>query len=200
MRKLKKIDKIIIVATVLLGAFILLLTYAGKRAERHYYFEEGFSGWVKVKHSYPLAMPLEKKDDILQIFVSDSGYVETSTFLKMGWGKDRFFRKNGNEWEEIPQYIRDEAGTRMNIHALSSYQKSFAHLLNSLKPGTDTTFYEGTKVKVSSPGRVSYTPGRKTLFYFYLSEKPEEIAFEPPKWEDEERLANTEDRMLTYPE
>lgn len=196
MRNLKFIDKIIIVGVVCMAIFIVLIFFAGKRANRDFYIPEHFQGWVKIKHGTGNSSPLEKKDGAYQIYIPDSGYLETSTLLSTGWGRDRFFFiDTDGSTELIPNYINDNGEEKMLIHGKSSFPISHEHLLSKLPDQADTTLWDETKI-TKSGGRVIYTPGKRLLEYFYICSKPQPLTFYPPLNEDPEMLKSTEDREV----
>ncbi len=195
MRKLKFVDRIILIGVVCMAVFILILFLSGKRNNRDIYLPVNFEGWVKIKHALPGAPQLDNKDGIYQIYVSDSGYVETSTYLESGWGRDRFFSLSPEGAKQIPNYL-DEAGEKkVFVHAKSAFQVSHEHILADLPEGIDTLLWDGTRIK-KSEGRVSYTTGKKTLEYFYISAQAQPLAFNPPPNPDTEMLKSTEDHEI----
>lgn len=198
MRKLKLIDKIILIGVAIMAGFILLLFFSGKRKNRDFYLPPDFEGWVKIKHSVPGAPPLPEEDGIYQLHVPDSAYIETSTPLKGGWGRDRFFTQSSTGPEPIPAYLTIDDETHFYIHEQSSYPISYESLLPELPDGVDTTFWDGTEVEKQGR-RVIYTPGKNVLEYFYVSRKAQPLGFRPPKNPDQERLISTEDRELPSP-
>lgn len=196
MHKLKFIDKIIIVGVGCMAIFILLLFFSGKRINRDFYIPENLQGWVKIKHGIGENNPLEVKDGSYQIYIPDSGYLETSTYLSSGWGRDRFFRiKLDGSTELIPNYIDEDGKKKLFIHSKSSFPISHVTLLAQLPSEVDTTLWDETKIRKSG-GRVIYTPGKKLLEYFFISLKPEPLTFYPPPNPDTEMLKSTEDREL----
>jgi len=189
------INKIILIGVATMAGFILLLFFSGKRPNRDFYLPEQFEGWVKIKHGLPGAAELEASDGVLQIYIPDTGYLETATFMKQGWGRDRYFRLTPEGPIPIPNYEKREGETRMYIFGQGHYAINYAPLLHQLPEGADTTFWDGTRLK-KEEGRVSYTPGKKVLEYFYVSKQPRPIDFRPPPNPDAEMLKSMEDYEL----
>ena len=196
MRKLKFIDKVIIVGVGCMALFIIVLFFSGKRVNRDFYLPANLKGWVKIKHGVGEKNPLEIKDGNYQIFIPDSGYLETSTFLSTGWGRDRFYKLHSDgSTELIPNYIDDDGEKKLFILSKSSFPISHEKLLSQLANEADTTLWDNTKIRKSG-GRAIYTPGKKLLEYFYVSPEPQPLTFYPPPNPDKEMLKSTEDREV----
>jgi hypothetical protein len=196
-RKLKRIERIIIIsfcfsAVVLVGFWIM-----DKEPDRDFFIPKNYHGWLEVRYSVADAKPLELKDGVQQIVFNDSGYAETSDILIVGWRKDRYYWLNEDgSTEQIPPSVElgDSMGIYLHHHAY--YAQSHEDLLASLPIGIDTTLADETRIIKNSENNVEYTRGKKTLEYFYLSEAPRSILFNPPKNPKSEALESTEDRAI----
>ncbi|MEZ4829384.1 MAG: hypothetical protein R3C61_24330 [Bacteroidia bacterium] len=197
-RKLSRIERIILISFSF-SAFILIAFWImDKEPNRDFYIPEGYSGWVKIEYSVPQAQPFPMKEGKVQIVISDSGYAATSDDLVVGWRRDQYFRlRPDGVSEKIPASVTlDNGEPGIFLHAHSYFSRSFEHLLVSLPVGTDTTLADGTHIIKESENKVDYAKGKKTLEYFYISEKPESIIFNPPPRGDKDALESTEDRSI----
>jgi hypothetical protein len=179
-RKLSRIEIIILLSFVntaaLLGGYILWK----KQPNRDFYLPEGYAGWVRIRYSTPGAPPLEVKEGVLQLHVPESGLLETSTVLRMGWRRDRYFWQKAAGPEPIPPYVEAAGGEpRIWLHSHQYFARSYDSLAYALSPGKDTTLPDGTRLQRRSSRMVSYTPGDRSLEYFYISANPEPLSFVP---------------------
>ncbi|TAE55053.1 MAG: hypothetical protein EAZ89_06075 [Bacteroidetes bacterium] len=197
--KLKLLDKIIIVsfATTLLT----LLGYIAfqKKANRDFYLPAQYSGWVKIRYLVPGAPALESIDGVQQIVIPDSGVLDTSSPLEIGWRRDRFFRMESNTPRPIATYEQSGSETRILLHMHSYYARNYESLLQNLPVGADTTLPDNTRLRKPSERRVSYTAGKKSIEYFYISAAYEAISFTPPPFNDPEALQDMGDKQIPAP-
>lgn len=176
----KPVDKVILISITVMASLMLGWWLFQKRANRNYYLPESFQGWVTIKFSVTNAPDLPKNGSNLEIFVPDSGYLETATPLRTGWGKDRFFVKKNGKYEQIPSYQEENGEIRIFIHQRIFLPLSFENMLGKLSVGTDTTFFDGTRIKVKSQDEIDYQAGKPRLEYFYFSGEPQPLSYEPP--------------------
>lgn len=196
MKKLTRIDKIIIVSAVFLSIFILGFWLSLKRPNRNYYLPPAYEGWVSIKYNYPDATMSHKGEKGLELYIPDSGYLTTSSPLEKGWGKDRFYwRKQGSDIP-IPNYIEKEGQVLMYIHARDIRRFSHESILKDLPIGTDTILWDGTHIKRKSNNEVSYQPGEPTLEYFYIFKEPQPIDIQLPPNPRREALESLKDYEL----
>jgi len=196
MKKLKKVDKIIILGGVFLAVFILGFWLSLKRTDRNYYIPENYEGWVSIKYNYPGAAESKLGDQGWEIHIPDSGYLITSTPLEKGWGKDRFFWEDHGKITPIPNYIEQDGEVLMYVHARDIRRFSHESILRSLAPGTDTTLWDGTKIERKQNNKISYQPGRATLEYFYVFREPQPLNIELPPNPNREALESMQDYEL----
>ncbi|MEL6134203.1 MAG: hypothetical protein AAFR59_12640 [Bacteroidota bacterium] len=194
-RKLKKVEIII-----LIGFINCALAYVGmwlwfKAPDRDFFLPQDYTGWVKIKYSVPSAAPLPEIDGVQQVIIPDSGYLETSTSLNVGWRKDRFFWQDGSD-EEIETFFVDGEEPYRYVSDHQSYSVFHEDIIKSLKPGTDTTLADETEIDLDLTKRLNYQPGKKSLEYFYLSSQPQKLSFIPPPLVDPEALKSVEDRLV----
>ena len=195
-RKLKLLDKLIIVSGTTFALFMIVFWLFLKRSNKDYYLPAGFEGWVTVKYGVPGAAPLAAKEGVLQVVISDSGYVETATPLDEGWGRDRYFWVGAGDTVQIPSSVKKEGDYYLHLHGHSYQFYSHEALLTLLPEGADTLLWDGTRIAMKKEGEVSYQPGDKTLEYFYLSAQPQPIQFVPPQNPSQEYLRSLEDYRL----
>ncbi len=179
-RKLKLIDKIIIIGTLTGFIFIIGFVWSIKRTNRDYYLPAHFEGWVTVVHDVPSAPPLKVKEGALQVEVPENGIVYTSTSLEQGWGRNQFFRKSDTGWTQLPNKaeVNGEVATYMHRHEF--YHFAHYELLDTLAVGVDTIMFDGARlIKYAEDDRV-YNPGRKTIETFYFTQNPKVVTFNPP--------------------
>ncbi len=196
MKKLKKVDKIIILGGVFLAIFILGFWASLKRTDRNYYIPENFEGWVSIKYNYPGAEESKIGDKGWEIHIPDSGYLITSTPLEKGWGTDRFFWKGPGKTTPIPNYLEQDGKVLMYIHARDIRRFSHQSMLRNLAPGTDTTLWDGTKIERKQNNEISYQPGKVTLEYFYVFRKPQPLNVKLPLNPNREALESMKDYEL----
>lgn len=179
-RNLKLIDKILIIATLTGAIFVIGFVWSIKRTNRDYLLPADFEGWVTVIHQVPDAPPLKVKEGVLQVEVPTDGIVRTSTPLEQGWGRNQFFRKNADGWEQIPGKPEIDGEPALVMHRHEFYHYAHYTFLDSLPVGTDTTMWDGARlIKYAEDDRV-YNPGKKTIETFYISREPKPVTFNPP--------------------
>lgn len=179
-RKLKSIDKIIIVATLTGAIFIIGFVWSIKRTNRDYMLPADFEGWVTVVHQVPNAPPLDVKDGALQVEVPESGIVHTSSSLEQGWSRNQFFQKTSTGWDQIPSKPEIDGKPALFMHRHEFYHYAHYSLLDTVAVGTDTIMWDGARlIKYAEDDRV-YNPGQKTIETFYISREPKPVTFNPP--------------------
>lgn len=195
-RKLKLVDKIILIAAPIMAALLILFWLSRKRTNRDYILPAEHTGWVQVKYNVPGAPALPYEEGSYRLTFDSAAYLVTSTELEAGWGRDRYFRQTAQGLEEIPLYLDEDGEKKVFIHRHEYKYFSFEYLLGELPVGVDTTMWEGTQIEKKDSNQVSYTPGELTLESFYVSGIPRNLLFNPPKLENDSALLSTEDRML----
>lgn len=173
--ELKLIDKILIIGFLGIAMFLLLFTFGLKRTDKNFYLPEGYVGWVNIKSRFPGAAELPIKNGAYQIHVPDSGYIVTSSILKDGWGRDKFYWMTADGPKEIPHIVEmkdSPDGYGKYIHAHEYHHYSHAHILEGLAVGTDTMMWDNTRLIRKSEERVDYREGSKSIEFFYVSDKP----------------------------
>lgn len=195
-RPLKRIEKVILASTLFSAVILVCFWLMDKEPNRDFYIPKSYAGWVTIEYSVPDAPPIEQKDGVMQLVISDSGYLATSTDLKVGWRRDRYFWLENGEEQKIPASVEVEGEPRIYIHAHQYFSKSYEALLASLPVGTDTTLPDQTHIIKESYNNVTYEKGKKTLEYFYLSRQPESIIYNPPKNPNNQGLESTQDRAV----
>lgn len=195
-RKLKRIEKIILIGFINSLLVFLAIWIWYKAPDRQFYVPKGYQGWVKIEYRVPGAPPLPEQDGKQILTINDSGYLATSTPLEIGWRRDDFFWKN--DQEEIPRFVEtgDPEPSRY-IHALQPLSMFYENVLKVLAPGSDTTLPDKTKIKKNLRGQVDYQPGKKRLEYFYMSETPQPFSFTPPPLEDPAALQSLDSRLIS---
>ena len=195
-RKLTKTEKIILIATINMTVILLGFWILDKQPNRDFFLPEGFSGWVEIQYNYPDQKDFPFEEGIQQIHISEDGTAQTSATLKVGWRRDRFFWKTKDGVKEIPSSVEKDGDYFMYIHQHKYYARKHDDLLSKLPVGTDTTLWDGTEIVKEAGNSVQYTPGQKTLEYFFVSKEPESITFNPPAIPDSKALESTEDREI----
>ncbi|MEL6695283.1 MAG: hypothetical protein AAFV78_04665 [Bacteroidota bacterium] len=194
-RKLKKVEIIILIGFINCAIAYLGMWLWFKAPDRDFFLPEDYTGWIKIKYSVPHAPALPEIDGVQQIIIPDSGYLETSTALNVGWRKDRFFWREGDKAEIEPFFTEGEESYRY-VSDHQSYSVFHENIIKSLTPGTDTLLADETEIELDLTNRLNYQPGKKSLEYFYLSAEPRKLAFIPPPLVDSEALKSVEDRMV----
>ncbi|MDX2250067.1 MAG: hypothetical protein SF052_25005 [Bacteroidia bacterium] len=197
-RKLTRIERIILISFLFSSVVMIGFWIMDKEPDRDFYLPEGFHGWAKVEYSVPGGSPIPLKEGRMQIVLSDSGYAATSTPLVVGWRRDRYFWvKSDGSTEQIPASVKLSNGeTGIFLHGHAYFSRSYESLLSTLPVGTDTLLPDGTHLIKESADKVSYAKGKKTLEYFYISEKAESLLFNPPPKPVKDALESTEDRAI----
>ena len=80
-RKLKLVEKIILLSTVFMAIFLIGFWLSLKRTNRKYIIPEGYKGWVTIRYNFPGSSPLPEVDGFYELHIPDSGYLFTSTPL-----------------------------------------------------------------------------------------------------------------------
>lgn len=197
-KKRKLIDKILIIATPVLALCLFIYWWVLKRPDRDFYFQENFSGWVKIVYQVEHAPPLKMKGNTYQITVPDSGIIYTSSHFPDGWGRDNFYQLDKKDTILIPKVVDTDEGSKLRIVGQQFYYTSHQDILFDLPVGTDTILHDGTRIKKVSENKVNYQPGNVGFEYFFLSETPKSINFDPdnrPK--DPKELENTKDTYIS---
>lgn len=199
-RKLKTVEKVILIGFVSLAVMMTGLWLLDKQANRAYYFPEGFEGWVKIQYSIENAPALEEKDGVLQFVIGEDGTMQTSDELVVGWRRDEYFYQMASgEVVQIPASVEKDGEYYIHIHQKGYFAKDWTNLLLDLPFGTDTILGDETRLIKLVPEEVEYVTGKKTLEYFYVSRDPQSIMFTPPKNPNMEGLESTEDRQISRP-
>jgi hypothetical protein len=196
MRKLTKIEKITLVAFLNLLIILLVLWLMEKKPNRDYYLPKGYEGWVMIHYNIPDKPPIETKEGVLQFHVPETGILETSSELAIGWRRDRFFWTSEAGIEEIPSSVKIEDEYHLYIHRHKYYARSHVDIIEGLAVGTDTVLWDKTHITKVHANEVDYMPGKKTLEYLYVSAKPESIMFNPPPNPRSQAIESTESREL----
>ena len=160
-RPLKRIEKIILASTLLSAVILVCFWLMDKEPNRDFYVPKSYAGWVTIEYSVPGAPPIALKEGVMQFPISDSGYLATSTDLKVGWRRDRYFWVENGKEQKIPASVEVEGEPRIYIHSHQYFSKSHEHLLAHLPVGTDTTLPDQTHIIKKSANAVSYEKGKK---------------------------------------
>ncbi|MBX7242997.1 MAG: hypothetical protein K1X92_14740 [Bacteroidia bacterium] len=172
-----------------------------KRKNKDFYIPEGFTGWVTIRYDIPGIPPLPEKEGALQLVIPKNGILNTSTAFEDGWSRDRFFRYDSlNKSIEIPRHLSQNNQTLKWIHWYESHIRSHQQLIPGLKNGTDTLFYDGTRIIKKDSLNVQYIEGRKTIETFYISSQPENLQYNPPANPDSGILVPRLKKLLTEKE
>ncbi|MDX2284249.1 MAG: hypothetical protein NW241_08805 [Bacteroidia bacterium] len=192
-RKLTRIEKIILIGFISSAVLFVGYWLYSKKPNRDFYLPRTYAGWVKIRYNVPGAPPLPEREGVQQLVIPDSGFLETSTRLEVGWRRDRFFWQDGTP---IPPYEDIGGQPHLRIYQHLFLARTHERELASLPVGTDTTLPDGTRIHKRTAQNVDYTPGRKTLEYFYLDTLLRPYTFLPPPLADPEALMSTDDREV----
>ena len=175
-------NKALIVGTLFTAIFLLGFWWSTKRQDRAFFVPDNYAGWITVVHSYPEAPPLPEKDGVLQVHITDSsGILYTSTPLEQGWSRNDFYWVADTGLRPIPKYLETEDEYLIYLHRNEFYHFNHYPLLDSLPVGADTMLWDGSRIiKYAEKDRV-YSPGFKTVEFWYISEEPKPVTFNPPK-------------------
>lgn len=179
-RKWSLVEKIILIGVVAFGLFIIGFQIKMKGTDKEIYLVKGFSGWVNIRYNVPGAPALPKKEGKWQVEIPASGTLITSTPYEDKWRRDDFYFKDSTgALVAIPKSEKSGNEYKKRIHWHESAYHSFEFLAKKLKPGTDTTFYDGSRL-YTEKDTFYYKEGVKSIEYFYVSEQPENMLFNPP--------------------
>jgi hypothetical protein len=195
-RKLKRIEKIILISFGFSVVVMFALWLLDKAPNRDFYFPQGFEGWAVIRYEVPGAGEFELQDGREQIVFSDSGIAETSAAMNVGWRRDVFFWLDQGEAVEIPSSVEKNGEYYIHQHGHEFYSQSHLHLLPRLKAGQDTLLWDGTRIERKENQEVNYKKGRKTREYFYISAEPQSLFFTAPPLTDEDALLDSDDRSI----
>jgi hypothetical protein len=195
-RPLTRVELIILISTV--NCVILLLGYlaCNKRPNRDIYIPRSYEGWVSIRYGVPGAPAIDQADGVEQVAIPDSGALETSDPLHTGWRRTRYFWTGDGDTTLIPAMVEQDRQPYLYIHDLRQLSRTWEYVAISLQPGQDTTFWDKTRIEKSRYGRITYTPGRKSLEYFYVTAAPRPVSFIPPALVAPEALQSVEDRAI----
>jgi len=198
-RKLSKIERIIVVAFISSALTFIGFWWNNKKINRDFFIPETYEGWVTIHYEVPGAPPLEEFSGVQRVVIPDSGVLETSTKLEVGWRKDQFFWGDPTHSREIPPMVElgDEPGLHIHQHQYFSY--SYMDLAPLVQPGNDTTLADKTKIERSSRGYVTYVPGRKRVEQFFIAPQAKKLSFTPPPNEGSKALESVESREVDIP-
>lgn len=194
--KLSRLEKIVIIAFANSLVIFLGFLFMDKAQNRDFLVPEGYEGWVCIRYAVPDAAPLPELGGVQQLRIPAGGYLETSSRLAVGWRRDRYFWYDSTGTTRIPGSVDLGAERGLHLFQHQYFAQSYEALLPSLPVGTDTLLPEGTHIKIESAGRVDYTPGPKTLEYFYVSRAPRSLMYIPPPPADHQGLQSTFDREI----
>lgn len=171
-RKRRLLKRVLLVsgasALLFFAGYVILM----KRSARHYFLPEDFEGWVTIRFEREGSPPLEEKDGVLQVYIPESGILETSSELETGWARDAFFRKKGDAWEELPLNVDGEDQNRRYVHSREDAEPNHLLLIRDLPESADTILWDGTRISKSG-NIVDVRTGRKLLEHFWVSKAPE---------------------------
>lgn len=176
--KLKILDKVLLLTGVFLIIGLVVYVVVTKRPDRHYLVAKGYHGWVTIKYEKSGASPLPLENGALMIYISDSGYSETSDRFLKGWGKDEFFTWKGDKIEKIEEIKIEGEKRKGKIHRRLSEYQNWDHVIIQMAPYSDTTLFDGTEISREDT-TVQVSGSRKVLQHFYLSEDFEEEYYKP---------------------
>ena len=157
---------------------------------------DDFAGWIRIQYEVAGADVLPRKNGDIQIIVPESGIVQTSEKMEVGWRRDLFFTGDPNQAMEINSMEEKGDAILIHRHAQEFYPRSHLDLVRTLPAGTDTTLSDETRIVRSANGEVSYEHGRKTLEYIYFTTKAQPIDIKIPDFPPGEALESTQDRSL----
>jgi hypothetical protein len=196
-RKLSKVEIIIIVGFVASGLTLFGFWWGNKQGNRDFYLPQQYTGWVMVRYAVPDAPPLPLTDGVQQIHIPDSGILLTSSPLEIGWRKDRFFWETAEgSYQPIPPAVDQPSGIHLHIHQHQYFSRSYMDLARSLGDGEDTTLADGTLIERVGAAMINYEPGEKSLEHFYLSREPQPLQFQPPPNSRSQALETLDSREL----
>lgn len=195
-RKLRRIDWIILIGFVNSVLAFLGIWLWFKAPDRKIYVPRDYEGWVKITYRVEEAPALKEDDGTQILMISDSGTLQTSTHLEVGWHRDDFYW--ADDQSEVPRYVEVEGEAEpyrfiFDPQPLSMFYKN---IVRALPPGRDTTLADKTQISKSKQGQVDYQPGKKRLEYFYLCKDPKPFSFIPPPLEDPEALQSLDSRLM----
>lgn len=170
--KTRYFNRLLIVIGISAGITFFAYVYFTKRLARHYFIPKGYSGWVTVKFEKKDAPPLPEKDGAYQLYIPESGVLETSTDLEYGWARDEHYWWDGQKAELIPKKEEDSEEYVRYVHDSKDDNMDFTVIIQELPNASDTTLWEGTRISKNGDV-VDVQGGRKVMHHFFVSEKPE---------------------------
>lgn len=196
LRKLKSVEKIILISFVLSMVVIVGVWLLDKQPNRDLLLPQGYEGWVVIQYEVPGAEPFALKEGRQQIVFSESGVAQTSERMEVGWRRDVLYWLAEGKITPIPTSIEKDGEYFIHQHAHEFYSRSHLHLISRLAEGRDTLLWDGTRIEKQKNQQISYQKGRKTLEYFYISAEPQSLFFPVPELRDEAVLMDTDDRSI----
>jgi hypothetical protein len=194
----KKIDRVILAGTGALALLLIGYILFQKTSDVDYYLPGACADkWIVIRYEQGECGTFSRENQAVRVTVSDSCVVCTREKLRIGWNRKRFFvRQPDGSYQQLPNAVADSTGYRMFIHDHDMRHVSHENLLSTLRSGIDTTLFDGARIRKKDRFHVDYTPGRKTVEYFYYSLEAQPLGFTPPGDPKVNTLESTKDRAL----
>ena len=127
-RQWKTVEKVILIGFITLAVMMTGLWVLDKEPNRAYYLPAGYEGWVTIRYSVEDAPALEEKDGVLQFQIGEDGTMETSDPLVVGWRRDEYFVRDGEQTRLLPSSVKKERGI-LSPHssAMAIFQRTGLH-------------------------------------------------------------------------
>ncbi len=193
----KRINQVILAVSLVFALGMVTYILFQKSPDTDYYLPAACKDkWTVIRYEVADASAFPLVEGKVQIRIPDSCICHTSNTLKIGWGKTRYFLvENGTE-TLLPNYEKTGEEYVVYFHDHDMRHLSHEALLSRLPNGADTVMFDGAHLKKADRYHVTYTPGRKSVEYFYLSAEPHPLSFVPPGEPPVVTLESTKDHAV----
>lgn len=181
-------NRILIISGISAAALFFGYVIFTKRPNMKYYVPQDFEGWVTIRFEVPEAPPLNKVDGEYEIYIPDSGIVETSSRLKYGWGRQEYYFWDGQntvDAEFVKKWEKREGETerRGHIHSLHEQHIDTMDVIQVIKEVPDledTLLWDGTTITKRGE-QMDVQTGRDLFQHFYVSKNRQPFEFSHPE-------------------
>ena len=187
-KQTKLFNRILIISgTSALALFFGYVIFT-KRPNMKYYVPKDYEGWVTIRFEIENAPPLPKVDGEYELYIPNSGTLETSTRLKYGWGRQEYYFWDGEDPTQVEPFVKwekqeGETERRGHIHSLHEQHIDTLDVIAVLDAAPDlkdTTLFDGTTI-VKNGENVDVRTGRDLFQHFYLSKERQPFEFRHPE-------------------
>lgn len=193
-RKKKLFNRVLIVSAVTALAMFVGYNIVTKRPNMKYFVPRDYEGWVTIRYEVEEAPALPLVDGEYELYIPNSGILETSNRYQFGWRREEYYFWDGkdpstavfmNKWEKQG----DETEPHGHIHSLHEQHIDTLDVLAVVEADPsleDTTLWDGTRISIKGE-QMDVSTGRDLFQHFYLSKERQPFEFKHPELARERR-------------